>query len=167
MKKPITLIASLILYSTLLFAQQKTKPNTVYFQALGNGLLASINYERQLFNKPTIVAHVGVGIHGNDPKATTSIPLGLKYLIKLKKGREFLQVGMGATYSKNDVLLYTTLPKYENGIIPENRYWNYFPSVGFRSVSKNGFLFGMDAMLLFNNIHSGLPYIGLNFGKQF
>ncbi|MBP6432196.1 MAG: hypothetical protein KA319_10540 [Ferruginibacter sp.] len=167
MKKSITLLASLILCSPFLFAQQKTKPNAIYFQALGNGLLASINYERLLFNKPTIVAHAGVGIHGNDPKATASIPLGLKYLIKLKKGNEFLQIGMGATYSKNYVLLYTTLPKYENGIIPENKHWNYFPNIGFRSVSKKGFLFGIDAMLLFNNIHSGLPYIGLSFGKQF
>jgi hypothetical protein len=167
MKKLFTLNFILIIYGTVLFAQEKTKHNAIYFQALGNGLLASINYERQLFNTPKIVAHAGIAIHGNHPKATTSIPVGLKYLIPLKKGMKSIQVGFGATYSKNLVALYTSLPKYSNGVIPKNKYFNYFPSIGFRSVSKKNFLFCIDAMLLFNNIHDGLPYLGISFGKKF
>jgi hypothetical protein len=167
MKKIFTLLFILFTNCTLLFAQEKIKPNAIYFQALGNGLLASVNYERQLFNTPKIVAHAGIGIHGNDPKATTSIPVGLKYLIPLKKGMESIQVGFGATHSKNLVTLYTSLPKYSNGVMPKNKYFNYFPSIGFRSVSKNNFLFCIDAMLLFNNIHNGLPYLGISFGKKF
>ncbi len=166
MKKTLLLILLICLVSNT-FAQQEYKKNGAYIQFLGNGLLLSINYERQLFKKPLLAINAGLGIYGSSPTNVT-IPIGLKYLLRTKNENNFVQFGIGTTYTNDDeVVLYTSLPKYNQGQLPKPTNWNFLYSIGYRSVSKNNWLFTTDAMLFFNNIHNGLPYIGISVGKVF
>ena len=66
-------------------AQKCSKRNTGYFEIGGNGLVLSLNYERQITSKPGLGLHAGVGLAGDKP----SFPLGAKSLLDLSKQRSF------------------------------------------------------------------------------
>ena len=110
MKKIITTIATCLTFS-ISFAQntslstEKTTPrkNTIYFEIFGQGLINSINYDRQLIvneKSATSVtvgfAHWGYAINNPELKESyTGIPISFNYL--LRKNNHNLELGIGIT----------------------------------------------------------------------
>src|SRR5688572_2451148 len=68
---------------TLSFGQSTFKKNDIYLEAGGNGLLSSVNYERQLTKQPGLGARIGMGFYSENAFYLT-IPVGINYLFKLK-----------------------------------------------------------------------------------
>ena len=66
-------------------AQKPFKRNSLYGEILGNGLVLSLNYERQMSSKPSLGLHFGVGLGSHKP----IFPLGAKYLFAIDKQRSF------------------------------------------------------------------------------
>lgn len=52
-----------IFLSTSLLAQNTFKRNDLYLEAGGNGLFASVNYERQLTKQPGLGLRTGIGFY--------------------------------------------------------------------------------------------------------
>jgi hypothetical protein len=136
-------------------AQKSFKRNTVYFEMLGNGLVLSLNYERQITSKPGLGLHAGVGLAGDKP----SFPLGAKYLFDLSKQRSFLEVGAGVTIAEQDMWK-------ENYNQPhENPYQaGFIPSIGYRHHSPKGFMWRVNYTPVFNSNRTELLYFGLSIG---
>src|SRR6185436_9132251 len=97
--RKILLFTIAIFAACQLFAQKSFKRNIFYFEMLGNGLVLSLNYERQITNKPGLGFHAGVALAGDKP----AFPLGAKYLFDLSKQRSFLEVGAGVTIAEQDM----------------------------------------------------------------
>ena len=78
------LLFFLISFLITSFGQGTFKRNDVYFEILGNGIVASLNYERQLMKGPGLSIRAGVGYFSGDEQFRLSIPVGvmvgLKYL---------------------------------------------------------------------------------------
>jgi hypothetical protein len=140
--------------------------NQVFVQLAGHGLLISLNYERKIIKTLPLYCNAGVGVYGNEKLVT--VPLGLKYLIQPKKEKQnYLSLGLGGTYTKANVYLYATMPKYANGIEPKNTMWNILPSIGYRGINKKKIVYSIDFLLLYNAYRKSMPYIGFSVGKAF
>lgn len=139
------------------------KKNTGYLEIGGNGLLTSINYERQLFNPPGLGVHIGLGIYGFEEPHLT-IPFGINYLFNLKNNQSFLDVGLGMVYTKAEVLLYVTLKRPED--YAHTDFWSYIPSIGYRRHITSNFMFRVSVTPVINNIGL-LPFVGFSIGKVF
>lgn len=154
MRKTIFCIAAIIAICQLP-AQKPFKRNTAYFEMLGNGLILSLNYERQLTSKPGLGLHIGVGLAGEKP----SFPLGAKYLFDLGEQRSFLEVGAGVTLAEQDIweenLNQPKADPYKPGFIP---------SVGYRYHAPKGFMFRLNYTPVFNKYESRPLYFGLSLG---
>lgn len=101
MKK--TTITLLIALTTGLFSYGQQAASTtkraqnVYVEFLGQGLLATANYDTRFSNKRGgIGGRVGIGYIATDGTSVTTIPFGLNYL--LGKEASFFEIGLGATY---------------------------------------------------------------------
>jgi hypothetical protein len=166
MRKKIVFIIFAIFFTLLAHSQVAHPNNQVYFQLGGNGLLTSINYERKIVKKIPLFSNIGFGIYGSDKYIT--LPIGIKYLYQTNKKKQgFLSIGLGGTYTKAKVYLYPSIPKYPSGIVHKNNFWNFLPSIGYRSISKKQFVYSFDFLLLYNSYRKSLPYIGFSIGKAF
>jgi len=136
-------------------AQKSFKRNTVYFEIGGNGLVLSLNYERQITNKPGLGFHVGIALSGDKP----AFPLGAKYLFDLGKQRSFLEVGAGVTIAEQDMweedLNQVTGNPYKAGFIP---------SVGYRYNAPKGFMWRINYTPFFNKYRTELLFFGVSVG---
>lgn len=94
-KQILTLIT--IIAATSLVAQEKFRKNDAYIEFLGNGIGASINYERQLQNEPGLGVRFGVGYFSGDEQFRVSIPIGVNYLFNLRNSKSFIDAGIGGT----------------------------------------------------------------------
>lgn len=86
-----------ILFLTLLvsgsaLAQPVACPSSVYFEALGNGLLYSVNYDRLLTR--SLGARVGVSHFAPDEVSVTTFPMTAYCLVG--SGNHKLELGLGA-----------------------------------------------------------------------
>ena len=138
-----------------LLAQKSFKRNTVYFEIGGNGLVLSLNYERQITSKPGLGFHAGVALSGDKP----AFPLGAKYLFDLGKQRSFLEVGAGVTIAEQDMweedLNQVTGNPYKAGFIP---------SVGYRYNAPKGFMCRINYTPFFNKYRTELLFFGVSVG---
>lgn len=157
-----------LLVNFMSFAQENQEPNsgnlknTVFVEALGNGLFGSINYERQLTKEPGLSLRVGVGFYTEDDFYLT-IPTSLQYLISLKNNN-FIETGVGYTWADAGADDIFNDDVSNNG----DNLNNLFLSVGYRKH------FGKDWMwkanftpLITNNKDVTLPWIGISIGKRF
>jgi hypothetical protein len=135
MKKILIVLA--ILISSFHSFSQEFKRNEVFIELLGNGLLGSINYERQLGKKPGFGIRAGAGLYGTDTHMT--IPVGVNYLIKLRNDYSFLDLGFGATFTKTDGFFYA-ITKLSDGYIRKKDYVYLIPSVGARAYTTKNFV---------------------------
>jgi hypothetical protein len=151
-----------ILMATSGFSQSTFKRNDLYFELIGNGIGASLNYERQLGDKPGAGVRVGLGYFSGDEKFRFSFPFGIHYLFQLKKDKSFIDAGLGATYSATAgmKLFEQGLPDYEEHI------WSFVPSVGYRHHTKANFLWRISLTPIMNKYRL-LPFPGLSIGKRF
>ena len=144
--------------------QSKSKPNILYVELGGNGLLTSINYERQLLKTRRLNFHIGTGIYGNETTYLT-IPFGINYLIDLDDSESYVDIGLGATYSKADVTLYTSV-KRSNLNYTNTHYWAFIPNVGYRKYTKRNMMYRFSLTPVINQ-YGFLPYVGISVGKRF
>ncbi len=153
--RKIFLCIAAILAVCQLSAQKSFKRNTAYFEMLGNGLVLSLSYERQLSNKPGFGLHAGVGLAGEKP----SFPVGVKYLFDLGRERSFLEVGAGVTLAEQDMweenLNQPKADPYKAGFIP---------SVGYRHHAPKGFMWRVNYTPVFNKYRNELFYFGVSLG---
>ena len=136
-------------------AQKSFKRNTFYFEIGGNGLVLSLNYERQITNKPGLGFHAGVALAGDKP----AFPLGAKYLFDLGKQRSFLEVGAGVTLAEQDM--------WEEDLnqVPGNPYKpGFIPSVGYRYNAPKGFMWRINYTPFFNKYRTELLFFGVSVG---
>lgn len=154
----------IFLFALPVFGQKDFRKNTLYLELGGNGLIGSINYERQVFKKPGLGIHAGLGFYGRGKRYLT-VPIGVNYLIGIKSKHNFLMVGMGATYTKAEVLLYAVL-KRPSGYVQTN-FWNFIPSIGYRGVTNFGLMFQAKISPVYNHDGDFLPYMGIGLGYSF
>lgn len=82
--------------------ESNTAKNTVFVEALGNGMFGSLNYERQLTAAPGLSLRAGVGFY-SEQAFYLSIPVGINYLIPVNQQRNgYLDMGMGVTWARED-----------------------------------------------------------------
>ena len=95
------------LFQSYSFGQTTFKKNSVYLEAAGNGIFASVNYERQLTKKPGLGVRLGVGFYTENAFYLT-IPVGINYLFALRNNKSFIDAGVGVTFAKIDGELFST-----------------------------------------------------------
>jgi len=150
----------------ILFVNGQTIPksNTVYFELGGNALFTSLNYERQLLKNTRLNFHIGTGIYGMNP-AYLTIPFGVNYLFKSNYPTSYIDLGVGATYSKADVKLYEIVdnknPNYKN-----TNYWNGVLSIGYRKLTKRNLMYRISFTPVINH-NDFFPFFGFSIGKSF
>jgi hypothetical protein len=154
MRKIIILTIAILIVGQLT-AQKPFKRNTFYGEIMGNGLVLSVNYERQLRDKPGLGLHFGIGLAGDKP----SFPIGAKYLFDLGNQRSFLEAGAGVTIAEQDIWeVNYNQPKadpYKAGFIP---------SVGYRYNAPKGFMLRMNYTPIFNKYRTELLFFGVSVG---
>ncbi|MCM0042784.1 MAG: hypothetical protein NBV61_08475 [Algoriphagus sp.] len=146
-------------FATYSFGQSAFKRNDVYFEAGGNGLFSSINYERQLTSQPGLGVRIGLGFYSENAFYLT-IPTGVNYLFKLKNDNSFIDAGLGATWTrKNGGLLDIDEPNGEN-------FMNFVPSIGYRKHTANDVMWRISLAPVANK-YGLVPWLGLSLGKRF
>lgn len=161
MRKCLLPILTLAL-TTAVSGQSAFKKNDLYFELLGNGIGASINYERQLTSKPGLGLRAGVGYFSGDQEFRVSIPLGVNYLFSLSDNKSFLDAGIGGTWSgaaglKKDIA--TGERDYSE------RVWSLVPSFGYRRHTKSNFMWRTSFSPIMNKYRI-MPWIGISVGKR-
>ncbi len=109
------------------------RKNSVFFEAAGNGLIASLNYERKIFsskNNNFVALKAGLGPFGiiNLANVTATYNLG--------DGMNYFEVGGGFGYFSTD-------DSYGFGSEVDYNYAYFTPTLGFRRQGAKGFLFRM------------------------
>jgi hypothetical protein len=168
-KKKISIILMIfeMLLGVIAFGQEnnnknKNLKNTVFVEALGNGLFGSINYERQLTKEPGLSLRAGIGFY-TEYDFYLTLPFSIQYLIDLNRNN-FIETGIGYTWADagaDDIFNNESVKNYDN-------LNNLFLSVGYKKH------FGKDWMwkanftpLITNNKEVTLPWIGVSIGKRF
>jgi hypothetical protein len=151
---------SFLLLSQLLRAQNEFKRNDLYFEAGGNGLFASVNYERQLTKEPGVGIRVGVGFYTENAFYLT-IPVGINYLFPLKNHRSFIDAGLGVTWARIDGKLFAS-DKYSNG----EHFVNFIPSIGYRKHTTKDVMWRISITPVINK-DAFTPWLGISIGKRF
>ena len=148
------------LFATFSFGQQIFKKNEIYLEAGGNGLFASINYERHLTKQPGFGVRVGVGFYSEEAFYLT-IPAGINYLFQLKSDKSFIDAGLGATWTRIDGNLFGE-PKNSNG----DNFVNFVPSIGYRHHTKQNLMWRISVTPIANK-YGFVPWLGFSLGKRF
>lgn len=141
------------------FAQTTFKKNDIYLEAGGNGLFASVNYERQLTKQPGLGVRLGVGFYTENAFYLT-LPVGINYLFELKTNKSFksfIDAGLGVTWT------------YINGKI-FNQYakdlTNFIPSIGYRRHTQKDLMWRISVTPVIND-ETFVPWLGFSIGKRF
>jgi hypothetical protein len=159
MRKQILTTFTILLAATA-FAQSHFKKNTIYLEAGGTGLFGSLNYERQLANRPGFGLRAGVGFYTENAFYLT-IPVVVNYLFKLGGEGAFVDAGMGASWTRIDGKLFSG-SKNSNG----DHFVNFVPSIGYRKHTAKDLMWGISLTPVANK--NGLvPWIGASIGKRF
>ena len=162
MRRYFLLVLSLS-FVTSAFAQNAFKKNDMYFEFLGNGIGASVNYERQLGNKPGLGLRLGVGYFSGDEQFRLSIPIGVNYLFAIGKNNSFLDAGVGGTWS-GAAGLNTKEPAGARDY--SERVWSFIPSVGYRRHTKSNLMWRTSFTPVINK-YRVMPWLGVSIGKRF
>jgi hypothetical protein len=167
MKKIIIVgLAIFITSVNIAFSQNIFKTNDVYIELLGNGVLGSINYERQLSKQPGFGVRFGVGTVYDNPQPTIkeeflmTYIIGINYLFKLKDGKSFVDAGLGFTITPTE--LYFLAP----GDSRAENFVNFVPSFGYRRHTKNNRMWRISLTPI--GVNTGfIPWLGASIGKRF
>ena len=143
------------------FGQTAFRKNTLYGEFAGNGIFLSVNYERQLTDKPGLGVRLGIGQASSDEKFRVTIPVGINYLVNLKQDKSFIDVGMGATWSQTAIVK-SSFPTYDDS----SHTVSFVPSVGYRHQAKWGFMWRIGFAPIINQ-YRFIPYPGLSLGMSF
>lgn len=144
----------------LSFGQTTFKKNDIYFEAGGNGLFASINYERRVTKQPGLGVRIGVGFYSENAFYLT-IPVGINYLFKLKGDKSFIDAGLGTTWTRIDGKLFSD-SENSNG----DHFVNFIPSIGYRHHTTHNLMWRISITPVVNK-NGFVPWLGLSIGKRF
>jgi len=158
--KHLTLVLLFILLAVCSYEQTTFKRNDIYLEAGGNGLFASVNYERQLTSKPGLGARLGIGFYSENAFYLT-IPIGINYLFKLQNEKSFIDAGLGATWTRIDGNLFGD-SRNSNG----DHFVNFVPSVGYRRHTNKDLMWRISVTPIANK-YGLVPWLGLSVGKRF
>lgn len=140
----------------------KVKFNAAYFELGGNGLLISVNYERQLLRKIDFRGRIGVGLYGKD----MTIPIGIDYNLKLSR-HSFIDFGFGITYTKAVADFYVITERNRYGLAEKKDFYLIpIPSAQYKYIRSSGFLFKAGVFLPIRDF-GPVPYIGVSIGQIF
>lgn len=159
MKKCLVIILTFY-FITISFGQSTFKKNDIYFEAGGNALFGSVNYERQLTKEPGIGARIGIGAYSENAFYLT-IPVGINYLFKLKKDNRFIDAGLGIAWARRNGELFHTNKKFKN-----EHFVNFIPSIGYRAHTANNVMWRISLTPVANK-HGLTPWLGASVGKRF
>ena len=160
MKRP--LLCLFILVSTnFAFGQSSFKKNILYGQFAGNGIFLSINYERQLTQKPGLGIRVGIGHASSDEKFRITIPVGVYYLLDLKNNKSFIDMSLGATWSETAVV-----DKGFSSVEASGHIVSFVPGLTYRHQTKGGFMWRIGFTPIINK-YRFIPFPELSIGMSF
>ncbi len=143
-------------------AVDKNLRNTVFIEALGNGLFGSINYERQLTKEPGLSLRAGIGFY-TEYEFYLTLPFSIQYLIDLKRNN-FIEFGVGYTWADAGADDFFNNETSTN----TNNLNNLFLSVGYKKhFGKNWMWKANFTPLITNNQEATLPWFGVSIGKRF
>ncbi len=135
----------------------------------GNGIIASLNYERQVLASPDLRIHAGVGFCGSEgfngmDRLRMTLPLGIRYLLPLRNPNHCLDIGAGVTYARADMQVYWLVENRNNRI--NTHYWSFVPSLSYRVLKKTGWMFrgGLSPVV---NTYGFIPFVECSVGKGF
>jgi len=156
--------------NSALNAYPPVKLNTAYLQLFGNGIVLSANYERQLFKKPGLSLHAGIGICGEagfywNGTSRVTIPVGIIYLLPLKRYNRFVDFGIGATYAKSDMQVYM-LVEHRNPNYVNTNYWSCVPSISYRIHTQKHMMYKYGFTPVINQ-YGFIPFFEFSAGKRF
>jgi hypothetical protein len=77
------------------WGQSPFRKHTLYGELAGNSIFLSLNYERQLADKPGLGVRLGVGAASPDERFRVCIPVGVNYLLNLSRDKSFIDMGLG------------------------------------------------------------------------
>jgi hypothetical protein len=158
--KQLILLIIITTFVATSFGQTTFKKNDIYPEAGGNGLFASLNYERQLTKQPGFGIRLGVGFYSENAFYLT-IPVGIDYLFKLKSDKSFIDAGLGATWTRIDGNLFGD-SKNSNG----DNFVNFIPSIGYRRHTTQNLMWRISLTPVVNK-YGFVPWLGLSIGKRF
>lgn len=157
-------LAIILVFLTAIVFGQKPIRNNIYLELGGNGIFLSLNYERKIIENANIYAHLGVGMYAIQPTYVT-IPFGINYLLKVKGPNNFVEFGLGATYTKAIISLLGVVEK--NDSEPKGiKDLNFIPSISYRWHTKKNFMYKIGITPIFNRYDS-FPFFGFSVGKLF
>lgn len=141
----------------LAFSQDTTtvfKRSDVYVEAMGPGLMGSVNYEYQLDKVPGFGIRAGISIilFGD---GYVVFPLGLNYIIDISKRKSFIELSS------------TISPLLIIGGQGESGSLFYFPSIGYRRHFGEAYMFRYSISLISLGKFGIYPWGGISFGKRF
>jgi len=140
--------------------QTTFKRNDIYLEGGGNGLFASVNYERQFTKEPGLGFRFGIGFYPEKAFYLT-IPVGINYLFKLKNDRSFIDAGLGATWTRIEGKIFGD-SKNSNG----DHFVNFVPGIGYRRHSDRNVMWRIGVTPIANK-YGLFPWLGLSIGKRF
>ncbi len=147
---------------TSAFGQNTFKKNDIYLELLGNGIGASLNYERQLNNNPSLGVRLGLGYYSGTEQFRVSIPIGVNYLFKIGSKKSFLDAGIGGTWSEA-----AGLKEALAGVRDYNeRIWSFVPSIGYRRHTQGNLMWRASLTPVINK-YRVMPWVGFSIGKRF
>jgi hypothetical protein len=156
------LLTTLAVFITAIsFGQTAFKKNDIYLEAGGAGLFSSINYERQLTNKPGLGARIGIGFY-TEKAFYLTIPVGINYLFKLKNEKSFIDAGVGASWTRIDGKLFSKATSTSNG----DHFVNFVPSIGYRRHTSKYVMWRISLTPVANK-NTLMPWLGASIGKRF
>jgi hypothetical protein len=154
-----TLLLLVMLFTgiTRLPAQKSFKRTTLYAEIAGSGMTLSVNYERQLSNKPGFGFFAGFGLGGDE--TPVSIPLGIKYLLDLGNKKSFLETGAGVTIAEKDAFDGKFKPFQSNDFTGV-----FIPTVGYRHHTRYGLMYRINYTPFFSRERPIFYAFGISLG---
>jgi hypothetical protein len=144
-------------------SQNETKKNAIFLEGFGSGIFYSFNYDWRFKDRANgLGGKVGFSYTGIDGSKVTTIPIAINYL--LGKKRSFIELGFGTTLtllSHTNSTTATSDPRFSGTGLLLNGI------VGYRRVSKSGFLLRAGLTPFFNSDHSGVFVPQVSIGYAF
>lgn len=150
------LVILFFLHTGAINAQSVFPRNTFYIEAGGAGTHGSISYERQLTANPGFGARVGIGFL-LESGTYLSLPLGINYLLPVKKENHYIDVGLNVTPL-------IKLRSSATGDLPDRVF--VIPAVGYRIHSKKNVFFRVSLAVAATHNHF-TPWAGIAIGNVF
>ena len=146
----------------------KEMKNTIYIEALGSGMIASLNYERVLTTWPTTTVRAGIS-YNPECDSYYIIPTSVQYIHRRRR-HNYIEFGMGYTFANRKV---DDATSFKNTMAAENLN-NAFLSFGYRKQFGNGSRIqrGLNWMwkaniMIIPNDGKLTPWMGIALGKRF